>query len=115
MAFTYIKRHSDIMPRLSLGSVRFIFQGGVRAVAVKWRRLACEGVRRLGALSAPRDAPCVGVAKGRRLIPSALQRCVWIDWTGFPSDDELTRDQRRQILKKQAIQRLETTARSFFF
>lgn len=102
------------MPRFRLGSVRFMWQGGVWAVAVKWRRRACEGVRRLGALSVPRDAPCVGVAKGRRLIPSALQRGVWIDWTGFRSDDELTGDQRHQILKKQTIQRHETTARSFF-
>lgn len=74
-----------------------------------------SGVRRLGALSVPRVAPRVGVAKGRRLIPSALQRCVWIDWTGFLSDDELTGDQRHQILKKRTIQRLETTARSLFF
>lgn len=33
----------------------------------------CEGLRRLGILSVPRDAPCVGVAKGGSLIWSPLQ------------------------------------------
>lgn len=108
-----ILEHSDIMCLVSSGFIRFIWQGSVGAVAVKWRRPAREGWGWACIPTPP--ALRVWAWLRRRLSPSAFQRGVWIHWTGFRSDDELTGDQRHQILKKQTTQRHETTARSFFF